>query len=80
MTTLLYHCPTAPAKRRWIAQSPKTDTTYITFHGETAEIARAKAELFDQYARLDPKERKAFDLRGKLQLLGGAVSVEDELL
>ena len=78
MTILLYHCPTAPAKKRWIAQSLKTDTTYLTIHGETADIARAKAELMDQYARLDSAERKSFDLKGKLAALGGVD--EDELL
>lgn len=81
MTILLYHCPTAPAKRRWIAQSQNTNLTYITIHGETADIARAKAELMNQFARLDPKEIKAFDLKGKLAAISGAVSVdEDELL
>ena len=81
MTILLYHCPTAPAKRRWIAQSQNTNLTYITIHAETADIARAKAELMDQYARLDPKEHKAFDLKGRLATLSGQVSVEeDELL
>lgn len=81
MTILLYHCPTAPAKRRWIAQSQNPNLTYITIHGETADIARAKANIMDAYSRLQPADRKAFDLKGKLAELSGAVSAEeDELL
>lgn len=79
MTILLYHCPTAPAKRRWIAQYPKIeDNLYLTIHGETADIARAKAELMKQFGLLPPQDRKAFDLKGRLALLGGEPTEVDE--
>lgn len=82
MTVFLYHCPTAPDKRRWIAQYQKlSDNLYLTFHGETADIARAKAELMRQYASLAPQDRKGFDLKGRLASLGETTEVdEDDLL
>ena len=84
MTILLYHCPTAPDKRRWIAQYPKlSDNLYLTVHGETADIARAKANLMQEYAALDPKDRTGFDLKGRLTALNGGESVdvdEDDML
>lgn len=79
MNLFLYHCPTAPEKRRWIAQYPKlSDNLYVTVHGETAEIARAKAELMHHFGLLAPQDRKAFDLKGRLALLGGEPTEVDE--
>ncbi len=79
MTPLLYHCPTAPSNRRWIAQFPRlSDNLYLTVHGPTADIARAKAELLHHFHLLAPQDRKAFDLKGRLALLGGGD--EDDLL
>lgn len=79
MTILLYHCPTAPDRRRWIAQYAKlSDNLFITVHGETADIARAKAELMKQFGLVPPQDRKAFDLKGRLALLGGEPTEVDE--
>lgn len=78
MTPLLYHCPTAPTNRRWIAQYAKaSDNLYVTVQGPTADIARAKLELLWQHDNLAPQDRKAFDLKGRLALLG---SDADDLL
>ena len=52
------------------------DNFYITCHGPTAEIAKAKAQLIIDYQATQPGDRKAFDLKGKLAALMG----EDDLL
>lgn len=79
MTILLYHCPTAPVDRLWIAQYPRIkDNLYVTFHGSTADLARAKAELMQKYAALDPKERTGFNLKARLAALGEVAPVIDE--
>jgi hypothetical protein len=83
VTPLLYHCPTAPDSRRWIAQFPRlSDNLYLTVHGPTADIARAKAQLMHEFGQLPPQERKVFDLKGRLAALGGPTEDvnEDELL
>lgn len=71
MTILLYHCPTAPDHRSWLAQFQNKSDLYVTVHANSADIARAKAQLLVEYQRLDPKDRKAFDLRGRLTVLNG---------
>lgn len=79
MTILLYHCPTAPAHRLWIAQFQNKSDLYVTVHGSSADLARAKAQLLVEYQRLDPKDRKGFDLLGRLAVLnGGEDDVEYE--
>lgn len=86
MTLLLYHCPTAPTKRRWIAQFPRlSDNLYLTIRGSTAEIAREKAELMWQFHALDPKEQAGFKLKERLDKINarevsGPDDDEDELL
>ena len=66
----LYECPTAPPKRRWIAQHEMLkDRLYLVIHGPTAEIAKAKANLHLQYRALPSNERKDFDLKGQLAAL-----------
>lgn len=52
------------------------DNFYVTCHGPTAEIAKAKAQLIIDYQATPPAERKAFDLKGKMAALMG----EDDLL
>ena len=87
----LYECPTAPPKRRWIAQHEMLkDRLYLVIHGPTAEIAKAKANLHLQYRALPSNERKDFDLKGQLAALNsGEIEVvtdndededEDDLL
>jgi hypothetical protein len=70
MTPFLYHCPTAPENKKWIAQYGKTYSLYVTVQGATAELARAKLELLYAHDNLPPNERKGFDLKGKLAALG----------
>ena len=79
MTILLYHCPTAPAHRLWIAQFQNKSDLYVTVHGSSADLARAKAQLLAEHQRLDPKDRKAFDLRGRLAALGDT-DIDEDLL
>lgn len=68
----LYECPTAPPKRRWIAQHEMLkDRLYLVIHGPTAEIAKAKANLHLRYRALPPGDRKEFDLKGQLAALSG---------
>lgn len=70
MTILIYECAEAPPKRRFIAQHERMENSlYLTCHGPTAEIARAKAQLMLDYASLDPKERTGFGLKAKLEAL-----------
>ena len=86
----IYECPTAPAKRRFIAQHEMLkDSLYLVIHGPTAEIAEAKANLHLQYRALPSNERKDFDLKGQLAALNsGEIEVvtdnddddEDDLL
>lgn len=71
----LYHCPTAPAGRTWIGTSPSVKgATHIVIYGATADDARAKVQLQIEYQSLGPKDRKAFDLKGKLAAMGGKVA------
>ena len=72
----IYESRTAPANKRFIAQFATGAFTFLTFHGETAEIASAKAELLQEYKALLPQDRKAFDLKARLASLGE----EDDLL
>lgn len=79
----LYQCQTAPPARRWIAQFERLkDNLYVTIHGSSAETAQAKAELMRQFQVLDPKERTAFNLKGRLAALNDGVAdiEEDDLL
>lgn len=70
MSILIYECPDAPPKRRFIAQHERMESNlYLTCHGPTADIARAKAQLMLDYASLDPKERTGFGLKDKLEAL-----------
>lgn len=72
MTIHIYECPTAPAKRRFIAQFElQKDNLYLVIHGPTAEIAEAKANLHLQYRALPPGDRKDFNLKGQLAALNG---------
>lgn len=78
MTIHLYHCPTAPTGRNWIATSPAIKgSSLIVIYGSTADNALAKAMLQIEFQNLDAGERKAFDLKGKLAALG---EEEDDLL
>ena len=76
----IYESRTAPASRRFIAQFAASAFMYLTFQGPTAEIARAKAVLLHEYQAVDPKDRKAFDLKGRLAALGGADDFDEDLL
>lgn len=79
MTIHLYHCPTAPAHRRWIAQFARIkDNFYITVLADTADNARGKAEVMVDYQKVPLIERRNFDLKGRLAVFGGASVEEDE--
>ena len=72
MSILIYEWPEAPPKRRFIAQHERMENSlYLTCHGPTADIARAKAQLMLDYASLDPKERTGFKLKERLEALNG---------
>lgn len=75
----IYESRTAPESRRFIAQFPTSAFMYLTFQGPTAEIASAKARLLQEYQAVDPKDRKAFDLKGRLAALG-ADDFDEDLL
>jgi len=76
----IYECKTAPPNRRFMAQFERIkDNFYVTIHGDTAENAEAKAKLIQQFQSIPPLDRKAFDLKGRMALLGGTVD-EDDLL
>ena len=66
--------------QRFCAQFEQVkDNFYVTCHGPTPEIARAKAQLIIDYQATPPLDRKAFDLKGKLAALGSD-SDDDGLL
>lgn len=77
----IYESRTAPPERRFIAQFDRVkDNLYVTIHGDTPEIAMARAELLAQFQSIPPQDRKAFDLKGRLALLGVSdVGAEDLL-
>lgn len=75
----IYESRTAPESRCFIAQFATSAFMYLTFHGPTAEIAEAKLRLTLEYQAVDPKERKAFDLKGRLAALG-ADEIDEDLL
>lgn len=63
----VYECPTAPARRRYIAQFEKiADNLYVTVQGSSAEKARAKAELMHQFQTMEPTDRTGFNLKARL--------------
>ena len=74
----LYESQTAPPNRRWIAQYERLkDNLYLTIHGATSEIAEAKARLLLEHQGLDPKQRAAFDLKGRMAALAGQTEEDD---
>lgn len=69
MTLHIYECSTAPQNRRFIAQFDQgKNNLHLVIYGPTAELARAKAQLFIDYRATD--DRKKFNLKGKLTALG----------
>lgn len=77
----IYESATAPANRRFIAQAERIKgSMFLTIQGSSAEVVTKKAKLMLEYQATDPKDRKAFDLKGKLSALNGAADDEEDLL
>lgn len=67
----IYECADAPPKRRFLAQHERVENNlYVTCHGPTEAIARAKMEVMLEYRALDAKDRTGFKLKEKLESLG----------